>query len=155
MPLWITFPYDPTLPEGQPEVLARVMRCEDRKENGTVMTALAVHFESALRSAPDPAGGSREEAPAAAAHRPLALSIRVRPESVSWFEEVMTLDVSPDRLRFVTNRVYARGDLVRVSFASLDSSPWRGGGEQAARIVNVEPMPGSASFTVAIQRVSS
>jgi hypothetical protein len=155
MPLWITFPYDPTLPEGQPEVPARVMRCEDRRENGAVMITLAIHFESALRLAPDRAGGTREEAAAAAARRPLSLSIRLRPESVPWFEEVMTLEVSPDSLRFVTNRVYARGDLVRVSFASLDSSPWRGDGEQAARVVSVDQMPGSAAFTVTIQRVSS
>src|SRR5262245_16967833 len=28
MPLWVTFPYDATLPFGQPEVLARVVRSE-------------------------------------------------------------------------------------------------------------------------------
>lgn len=155
MPIWITFPYDPTLPEGQPEVLARVMRCEDRKENGAVVTTLAIHFDSALRSAPNRAGGIDEESPAADVRRPLALSIRVRPETVPWFEEVMTLDVSSDSLRFVTNRVYVLGDRVRVSFASLDSSPWRGDGEQAARIVRVEQMPGSASFTVTIERILS
>ena len=27
IPLWVTFPYDNSLPEGQPEVLARVVRC--------------------------------------------------------------------------------------------------------------------------------
>lgn len=155
MPIWITFPYDPTLPEGQPEVLARVMRCEDRKENGAAVITLAVHFDSALRSAPNQASGTGEGPPARAARRPLSLSIRIRPEAVPWFEEVMTLDASPDSLRFVTNRVYAPGDRVRVSFASLDSSPWRGDGELAARIINVHPIPGSASFTVTIERTLS
>jgi hypothetical protein len=27
VPLWVTFPYDPLLPDGQPEILARVVRC--------------------------------------------------------------------------------------------------------------------------------
>jgi hypothetical protein len=27
VPLWVTFPYDASLPDGQPEVLARVVRC--------------------------------------------------------------------------------------------------------------------------------
>src|SRR5215471_14842442 len=27
VPLWVTFPYDASVPDGQPEVLARVVRC--------------------------------------------------------------------------------------------------------------------------------
>src|SRR5215831_9764127 len=29
VPLWVTFPYDVSVPDGQPEVLARVVRCGD------------------------------------------------------------------------------------------------------------------------------
>src|SRR5262249_32265651 len=30
--LWVTFPYDASLPDGQPEVLARVVRCDELPE---------------------------------------------------------------------------------------------------------------------------
>lgn len=29
VPLWVTFPYDSSLPDGQPELLARVVRCDE------------------------------------------------------------------------------------------------------------------------------
>lgn len=32
VPLWVTFPYDASLPDGQPEVLARVVRCDELPE---------------------------------------------------------------------------------------------------------------------------
>lgn len=32
VPLWVTFPYDALLPDGQPEVLARVVRCGEVPE---------------------------------------------------------------------------------------------------------------------------
>jgi PilZ domain-containing protein len=34
VPLWVTFPYDPSVPDGQPEVLARVVRCIATLGNG-------------------------------------------------------------------------------------------------------------------------
>ena len=32
MPLWVTFPYDASPPDGQPEVLTHVVRCGERLE---------------------------------------------------------------------------------------------------------------------------
>ena len=32
VPLWVTFPYDASPPDGQPEILARVVRCGERLE---------------------------------------------------------------------------------------------------------------------------
>ena len=32
VPLWVTFPYDASLPDGQPEVIARVVRCDELPE---------------------------------------------------------------------------------------------------------------------------
>lgn len=155
MPLWVTFPYDSALPEGQPEVLARVMRCEDCREDNRVITTVAVHFESTLRSHPVVSSHARETTHAPNNRRPLAIPIRVRPERVPWFEEVMTLDVSSESLRFLTNRVYSPGDVLRVSFTQPGASPWRGEGEQAARIVRVEQLPGGASLAVTVQRIPS
>jgi PilZ domain-containing protein len=34
VPLWVTFPYDVSLRAGQPEVLARVVRCDELPEEG-------------------------------------------------------------------------------------------------------------------------
>jgi len=40
------------------------------------------------------------------------VAIRVRPRHMPWFEEAMTLEVSADKLRFVSNRVYEPGQTV-------------------------------------------
>jgi PilZ domain len=50
VPLWVTFPYDTSLPDGQPEVLASVVRCvefpegtrvSDEREKVSVQTSFA------------------------------------------------------------------------------------------------------------------
>jgi hypothetical protein len=46
--LWITFPYDATLPFGQPEVLAHAVRCEL-----VAMRVGAAHGDAATTEAPD------------------------------------------------------------------------------------------------------
>ncbi len=155
MPLWVTFPYDPALPEGQPEVLARVLRCEDVQETSGRVTTVAVHFESALRPARTATGKLQRDSVSSKASRPVAIPIRVRPERVPWFEEAMTLDVSPDTLRFVTNRIYSPGEALRISFAVPESSPWRDGTEQAARVIQVDPLPESSSLAVTVKRISA
>lgn len=155
MPLWVTFPYDPALSDGQPEVLARVMRCEDHREDNHIVTSVAVHFESLLRTGPGSGSRARSAPETSNNRRPLAIPIRVRPEQIPWFEEAMTLDVSSESLRFVTHRVYSPGDALRISFTQPGSSPWRGESEQAARIVHVEPLPDGTSLAVTVQRIPS
>ena len=65
----------------------------------------------------------------------------------------MTLDVSGEGLRFVSNREYALSDQLLLSFDSRGPAPWQGGGEIRARIVRVEPMPASSALAVTVQRV--
>ena len=157
MPLWVTFPYDPARPDGQPEILARVLRCED--DEGEKRVSVAIHFEGSLNTAPyaPTAGGAKTaEPPASASGRsPLSVPIRVRPEHVPWFEEAMTIDVASDTLRFVTNRVYSPGDTLRVSFLTADSIPWRGAAEQPARVVSIEQLPDGPSLAVTLRRLPS
>lgn len=159
MPLWITFPFDPTQPDGQPEVLARVLRCEETE--GEKRVSIAIHFEGSLPTAPYASNGGKTAAETSAVsapssnRSPLAIPIRVRPERVPWFEEAMTIDVAPDSLRFVTNRVYSPGDTLRVSFPAAESVPWRGGAEQPARVVGVEQLPGGPSLAVTLRRLLS
>jgi|SRR5690348_3161034 len=157
MPLWVTFPYDPARPDGQPEILARVLRCED--DEGGNRISVAIHFEGSLNTAPyAPAAGAgkSDEPPGSVSSRsPLSVPIRVRPERVPWFEEAMTIDVASDTLRFVTNRVYSPGDTLRVSFLNAESIPWRGAAEQPARVVSIEQLPDGPSLAVTLRRLLS
>jgi len=161
MPLWVTFPYDPAQPDGQPEILARVLRSEgDQGDQGDNRISVAIHFEGSLNTAPYAGAADSGKTPAeslasASGRSPLAIPIRVRPERVPWFEEAMTVDVGPDTLRFVTNRVYSPGDTLRVSFLTADSIPWRGTAEQPARVVSIEQLPNVSSLAVTLHRLSS
>ena len=154
-PLWVTFPFDPVVQEGQPEVLARVVRCKPAREAGAEREEIALHFEGvpwhsdlsiAQRSVPGPKHDP---------DRGVALPIRVRPQHVPWFEEAMTLEVSTDKLRFVSNREYVAGETLLVTFASADAKPWQGSADIPARIVNVEKMPQSTSLLITLQRLAA
>ena len=155
MPLWVTFPYDPTLDDNQPEVLARVIRCEDETEGASVVTTVAVHFEGPLRSAPGPGSNSSKSPETPSPLRTLAVPIRVRPERIPWFEEAMTVDVSSETLRFITNRVYSPGMMLHISFVNPGTSPWAGDGERNARIVQIEHVRETNSLAVTVQRIPS
>jgi PilZ domain len=155
LPLWVTFPFDPAVPDAQPELLARVLRCEDCRESGQQISAVAVHFESALHTS---IGSTAAKEPASKAEqqwRALAIPVRIRPQHVPWFEEAMTSEVSKDTLRFVSHREYAPGDTLFVSFSAQDSSPWEGNGESAARVLLVECIPGSSSLSITARKVPS
>ena len=65
----------------------------------------------------------------------------------------MTLDVSNELVRFVSNREYALGDTLLVSFVSRETRPWTGTGETAGEIVKVEKVPQSASLVITLKRV--
>jgi len=153
-PLWVTFPFDPVVPEGQPEVLARVVRCKPPLETGAG-EEIALHFEGAPRHSNVSTSQGDIPTPRNGTDRSVALPIRVRPRHMPWFEEAMTLEVSADKLRFVSNRVYEPGQTLLVTFASGDARPWQGSDDIPARIVSIEKMPRSTSLVVTLMRLAA
>ena len=73
--------------------------------------------------------------------RPFVVPVRVRTERMPWFEETMTVDCSGDGLKFRSNREYARGEFLIVSFESAATSPWLGVTESLLMVVRVESEP--------------
>jgi hypothetical protein len=57
-------------------------------------------------------------------------------------------------MRFVSNREYPVGEALLVTFVSVDTKPWPGGGEMLARIVNVEKLPHSSSLVITLMRLT-
>ena len=153
-PLWVTFPFDPIVAEGQPEVLARVVRCKPVRETGAG-EEIALHFEGVPRHSNASTSQGQIPTPKNGLDRCLALPIRVRPRHMPWFEEAMTVEVSADKLRFVSNRVYEPGQTLLVTFASGDTRPWQGNDDIPARIVSVEKMPQSTSLVVTLKRLAA
>jgi hypothetical protein len=84
--------------------------------------------------------------------RRLAVPVRVRTERMPWFEETMTVDCSGDGLRFRSNREYARGEFLFVSFESAATSPWLGVTESLLRVVRIESQPDVAELQIAVCR---
>jgi hypothetical protein len=138
VPLWVTFPFDPSLRDGQPEMLAHVVRVAPvsngsngnipdgtakNSTNGTQPAAIALHFQPQFHSESNGNGHATECERRGSPRRPLAIPLRVRLEHVPWFEEAMTIDVSLRGLRFLTTREYAQGAHLLVSFEPLASVP--------------------------------
>jgi len=146
--LWITFPYDASIPDGQPEVPARVLRCEPG-----ATTRVALRFEKSRYEGSNGNGRRPEPERRASPRSTLAMPVRVRPERIPWFEEAMTLDISGEGLRFMSNREYALSDRLLVSFAPRATTPWQAGTEIPARIVRVERLPESNALAVTVQRL--
>ncbi|HEY6945744.1 MAG TPA: PilZ domain-containing protein, partial [Candidatus Acidoferrum sp.] len=106
-PIWVTFPYDASLPDGQPEMLGRVVRCITSHRDGHHMPVardkilfeapftLAIHFDGLAQAASNGNRERREPEHRGSPRRLLAVPIRVRPEHIPWFEETMSLDFSP------------------------------------------------------------
>lgn len=84
--------------------------------------------------------------------RPFVVPVRVRTEKVPWFEETMTVDCSGDGLKFRSNREYARGEFLFVSFESAATSPWLGVTESLLMVVRIESEPDVAELQVAVCR---
>jgi hypothetical protein len=145
MHIWVTFPYDPALPDGQPEMPARVVRCEPRPQG---LAALAVHLEFATPRNGRPRAEERRANP----RRPLALPVRVRPDYLPWFEEAMTLDVSAAGLRFRSTRDYQPGARLFLSFPTSPAAP---APAQEFRVVRVQPENGTGAVTVSVCRIGS
>jgi len=158
--LWVTFPYDTSLGDGQPEMLARVVRAGPAHNgNGSQSTidgaceqAVAVHFALPPRAEGNGDGRAKEEERRNSPRRALALPVRVRPEHVPWFEEAMTIDVSAHGLRFLSSREYQKGDRLLVSFESTASAPWPSASETAARVLRIDAVPESTALAVTIVR---
>jgi hypothetical protein len=151
--LWITFPYDASIPEGQPEVPARVLRCEPGA-TAPLTLRVALRFEKSGYEASNGNGRCPDPERRASPRHTLAMPVHVRPERIPWFEETMTLDVSGEGLRFTSSRGYALSDRLLVSFAPRASAPWQAGTEIPARIVRVERLPESNALAVTVQRLS-
>lgn len=150
--LWVTFPYDASIPEGQPEVIARIVRC-DALPSAPRTFALAIHFEGLVRSSNGhrtARGPERRGSP----RRSLAVPIRVRPENVPWFEETMSLDFSPRGMRFRSHREYATGELLRIAFEDASSTSWPCPGEFRATVVRVSPAADGVGLDVGVCRAT-
>lgn len=152
-PLWVTFPFDVSAPDNQPEVLARVMRRQVPSAGQMDREEIALHFERFPLGASNGREVTEQVAPQNGSAASVSLPIRVRPRNIHWPEEAMTLAVSADTLRFVSNREYAAGETLLVSFVSTETRPWPGAGEAAGKIVKVEKVPHSASLIVTLKRV--
>jgi hypothetical protein len=162
--LWVTFPYDASVSDGQPEVPARVVRSTHagefapghaaRNVDVRPQPAAALHFEVAPHAATN---GNRHLAHPErrdSSRRRLALPIQVRPEDIPWFEEAMTVDVSWEGLLFLGSREYQTGQYVWVSFGASSFAPWSAGvGEFRCVVVHVEVVPRSSALGVGLRLV--
>jgi hypothetical protein len=153
VPLWVTFPYDASLREGQPEVPARVVRCEQLSA-APFLFSLAIQFEAQVRSVSNGNGAPRHPERRGSPRRSLAMPIRVRPENVPWFEEAMSLDFSPRGMRFRSQREYATGELLSIALEDAFSASWPGSGEFRARVVRVAPASGGVAVDVGVCRAT-
>jgi hypothetical protein len=160
MPLWVTFPYDSSMGDGQPEMAAKVVRVMpvlngNGKSSGNGVPherAVALRFAPSFHPASNGNGHAKEPERRGSPRRPLALPVRVRPEHVPWFEEAMTIDVSAHGLRFLSNREYQEGARLLISFEPTSLAPWPTRAETAARVARIEPVPESTVVAVAIVR---
>lgn len=153
VPLWVTFPYDASVREGQPEVPARVVRCEELSA-APFPFSLAIQFEGQARFVSNGNGARRDPERRRSLRRSLAMPIRVRPENVPWFEEAMSLDVSPRGMRFRSQREYATGELLRIAMEDASSPSWPGSGEFRATVVRVAPVPDGVAVDVGVCRAT-
>jgi PilZ domain len=119
------------------------------------LTLLALRFEidaARQRAAAHAIVSLRDVERRAAPRRPFVVPVRVRTEQMPWFEETMTIDCSSDGLRFRSNREYARGEFLFVSFEGAATSPWQGVTESLLRVVRIESEPDVAELRVAVCR---
>jgi hypothetical protein len=151
-PLWVTIPYDPQASGAQPETLARVVRCSPANEEKSSGWNVAMRFEGAAHGQTRGNGGQAANKNQNGAGNKISLPIRVRPQNVPWHEDTMTLEVSRDKLKFVTNREYAFGQRLLVSFDAGSESPWSGDGEWEAQVTGIEMEAGSESLCITVRK---
>ena len=136
----------------QPEVLARVGRSDVATEGKESRRAVALQFERAERL---PIGGNGKSGGLAKKNgtgRSIALPIHVRPRSVPWHEEAMTLEAAPGKVKFLTNREYAFGERLLISFVSRSDAPWVADEEWEGEVTGIEMDANSDSVTVTVRR---
>jgi hypothetical protein len=136
----------------QPEVLVRVVRSEPNSEVAPTAWRVGLQFERTSHQTLSGNGQDRGKEKKNGAGRNIALPIRVRPRSVPWHEEVMTMDVSPGRVKFVTHREYSFGQRLLVSFDSRSDAPWAGDQEWEGEVTGIEMDADSDSVTVTVRK---
>jgi PilZ domain len=151
-PLWVTFPFDADASAMQPEVLARVVRSDTASESREKPWAVALQFERAEHLSIGGNGKNRGVAKQNGAGRNIALPIRVRPRNVPWHEEAMTMEASPGKVKFLTNREYAFGERLLISFVSSSAATWAGDEEWEGEVTGIEMDADSDSVTVTVRR---
>ena len=156
VPLWVTFPYDRSLPEGQPEVLARVVRSDEdgQKTSLPASVLLAIHFPGPAHPQTHGNGARAPRERRGGPRHALAVPIRVRPERVPWFEETMSLDLSPHGMRFRSHREYAEGEVLAITREDPCASGRRGSAEFRAKVVRVFPAGDGVRLDVAVCRAT-
>jgi len=163
--LWVTFPYENSIDDPQPEVLARVVRLGTATEtDGDIEGPKAHQLDFGgtsallgLRLYPRAYSRGTQKAPQierrAIPRRVIALPVRVRPQGIPWFEETMTIDISESGVRFLSNREYRVGDVLLLSIDLTLSPRWPSQVDLAFRVVRLEAVPQSTSLSVAVSRV--
>jgi hypothetical protein len=149
--LWVTFPFDADASTTQPEVLARVLRSAEASEGNGERWAVALQFERP-GSLPGHNGKTSGIAKKNGAGRNIALPIRVRQPNVPWHEEAMTFEVAPGKVKFVTNREYAFGERLLISFDARSDAPWSGDEEWEGEVTGIEMDANSDSVTITVRR---
>jgi PilZ domain len=169
--VWVTFPFDNSLGDGQPEIPATVVRSK-RTQNGadhaearsspqqsatleaygSPKTLVALHFAAMDQVRRNGNGGGREQEKRLSTRRALSLPIRVRLEQIPWFEEAMSMDISANGVRFLSHREYFAGQNLLISFTSPGTAPWTGATEFASRVVRVEPGSQAPALEVSVCR---
>jgi hypothetical protein len=153
-PLWVTIPFDPENAGAQPETLARVVRCDRYGDLNHLRWNVAMEFEGVSHSKSQGNGNRDARKNKNGRGTVLALPIRVRPANVPWYEEAMTVEISRDKLKFVTNREYSFGERLLVSFVSQGEPPWGGDGEWETQVTGIEMQAGSESLWVTVRKKS-
>jgi hypothetical protein len=151
-PVWVTIPFDPQSSGAQPETLARVVRCLPANQEKLPGWNVAMHFENVAHPQTRGNGSIRADKSQNGAGNKISLPIRVRPLRVPWHEDAMTLEVSRDKLKFVTNRQYSFGQKLLISFGAGGEAPWTGDGEWETQVTGIEMEAGSESLCVTVRK---
>ena len=151
-PLWVTIPYDAQAAGAQPETVARVVRCWPADEGKLPHWNVAMRFEGAAQARTRGNGNRAANKNQNGTGNKISLPIRVRLQNVPWHEDTMTLEVSPDKLKFVTNREYAFGQRLLVSFDAGGEAPWSGDGEWETQVTGIEMEAGNETLCVTVRK---
>lgn len=135
----------------QPEVPARVVWNEARTPSEPPSWTVALQFDRP-NVARNRNGQNTDTSKKNGAAKGIALPIRVRPPNVPWHEEAMTFEVAPGKVKFVTNREYAFGERLLISFDSRSDAPWSGDEEWEGEVTGIEMDADSDSVTVTVRR---